>query len=651
LALTEFGLAKALDHASMRLTSKGGGFLGTLHYSSPEQALGGELTPASDLYSLGVTIYEALTGELPLAGKTTEALLQSILHGTPRRLRDSLKKPPRDLEAVVDKLLTREPGDRYQDGEELARDLQRIADGEPVHIRRLPLHVRLYRRMRKNPLLTGAIAAIVVLLLVTVVLVSVWRNERGQTIQLRHKGHLVEIAKTIASERAVPSGPTSLLESLTGVPSPAAAPSESILKAFDRAARDLPGDEQVAAMRVAYADDADPAATAFLAAGRGYEALRGLDRAIEIAAGARTGGELEVELRLHGLYLARGVANLTAAVARPNEARTDLALAHYLRPGASFPLALLDVLDVVQSGDFTTALARLEKDMASAAPERLAVLGALLWSAAALQPHERANLMDFGLSFPKRRALHELGLRWLRTAPEDPRRRGQPTGLSAILAAACRQVLDKLGEPDAASELAKRTADVVTSAVHPESPLQGWRIVLQMLLQPAGRSALVDRDQRPLPPTMQLAAWEDLLRLSPPRTTIKLWLPRFEELRRDHPSLPGISAIAARMHFLAGSPDAFRLAQEWIVEAEGDPEAQLCRMQVSLRSGSLVEARDDGIVAVQDSVDSRAAIAEVVRIWEEAAPSMASGAAQAARVMARQFHELLSDDAPAGGRR
>ncbi|MFO0276478.1 MAG: serine/threonine-protein kinase, partial [Planctomycetota bacterium] len=63
LALTDFGLAKALDHATMRLTSKDAGFLGTLHYSSPEQALGGELGPPSDLYSLGVTIFEAVTGE------------------------------------------------------------------------------------------------------------------------------------------------------------------------------------------------------------------------------------------------------------------------------------------------------------------------------------------------------------------------------------------------------------------------------------------------------------------------------------------------------------------------------------------------------------------------------------------------------------
>ena len=64
-----------------------------------------------------------------------------------------------------------------------------------------------------------------------------------------------------------------------------------------------------------------------------------VDAAIAQALQARAGSALDVELRLFRLFLARGVANLTAAVARPNDARTDLALAAYLRPGAVFPKA------------------------------------------------------------------------------------------------------------------------------------------------------------------------------------------------------------------------------------------------------------------------------------------------------------------------
>ncbi len=649
LALTDFGLAKALDHASMRLTSKGGGFLGTLHYTSPEQALGAELTPASDLYSLGVTIFEAISGELPLAGKTTEALLQSILHGVPRRLRECVPKPPRDLEAVLDKLLSREPGDRYQDGEALARDLQRIADGEPVHIRRLPLHVRLWRRARKNPLLASAMAAAVVLLLLTLTLLTVWRRERGESLALRHQEQLVAIAKRIGSERGNPCGPPLLLAALTGVEMPGVPPSEAVLGQLSRAERELPGDRQVAAMRAAYIDDPEPAVTRLLSEGRGHEALGALDRAVESAVAARTGDPLVVELRLYRLYVARAVAKLTAAVARPAEARVDLALASYLRPGAHFPALMLAVLDAVQRDGVDDTLAQLERDLEHAPAERLRVAGLLLWSAAALQPHERANLMDFGLPFPKRRTLHAAGCRWLGPRPDGCRASGQPTGLAAILAAACGDALQKLGDPDYVRALARSTNDRIETWVHPESPLQGWRCVLQMLLQAPQRGVLLDRDQRPLSPAMQLAAWDDLLRLSPPRAMVGLWLKHFEELRRNHPSLPGITRIAAQLHFLADSPDAEKLAHAWVAEAEGDPEAQLWRMRVHLRQGRLEDARDDAIVAVQHAIDPQATLASVVRCCEQAGGELGSGAAEGVRLMAQQFR-ALQDGSAHGGR-
>ncbi len=651
LALTDFGLAKALDHASMRLTSKGGGFLGTLHYSSPEQALGRELTPASDLYSLGVTIYEALTGELPLAGKTTEALLQSILHGTPRRLRDAIQKPPRDLEAVVDKLLMREPGDRYQDGEDLARDLQRIADGEPVHIRRLPMHVRVWRRMRKNPVLSGAIAAAVVLLLLTMVLLTVLRRERGQGLVFRHQEHLVTIAKAIATERGAPGGPPALLLALTGVEAPPMPANPEIVQELQRAAAEQPDDEMAPKMLQAFVDDPATQATAFLAAGRGYEALRELDRAIAAAESARQSGELAIELQLHRLYLARAVANLTAAVGRPNEATRDLALASYLRPGATFATSLLDVLNLVQSSDFTKEIAGLERDLAAAAPERLRVLGALLWAVAGLRPLERANLMDFALPFPRRHAMHALALRWLGEEPANCRRSGQPTGLSAILAASCREALARLHEPESVKVLAQNTTEVIESAVHPESPLQGWRFVMQMLLQP-GRTVLVDRDQRPVAPEMQLAAWDDLLRLSPPRTTLELWLPRFEELRLANPALPGIARVAAWMHVQAHSPNAAGLVQAWLVDAEGDPEAWLCRLRLRLRSGQIDDARDDAVMVVQQSVATRAAVQEVLRCCQEAQAEVVADKSDEVRQLAQRFEGMLPvlGQAAGGGR-
>ncbi len=649
LALTDFGLAKALDHASMRLTSKGGGFLGTLHYAPPEQALGAELTPASDLYSLGVTMFEAITGVLPLAGKTTEALLQSILHGTPRRLRECVGKPPRDLEAVVDKLLGREPGDRYQDGEALARDLLRIADGEPVHIRRQPWHVRLWRRMRKNPVLSGAIAAAVVLLLVTLALLTVLRRETGKSLVTRHQQHLGTIARAIGGEAGPVCGPPPLLRALTGEEAPAVPPSEPILREFDRAAKDLPDDPQVALMRAAYVDDPDPVAAELLGQGRGYEALRRYDRAIAEALPARIGGDLAVELRLYRLYLARAVANLTAAVARPEDALTDLALATYLRPGAVFPRALRDVLAVVRAENPGAAAARLQRDLQSASAERVRLIGLLFWSAAGLRPPAAANLMDFGLGYQKRRSLHELATLFVGNEPGSCGRAGQATGLSAVFGEVCREAFGKLGEPAALRELAERAAASINDAVHPESPLQGWRCVMQMLTLPP-KAPLVDRDQRPLAPALQLAAWQHLLRLPLARATASLWLPRFEQLRLEHPGLPGIAPVAARLHWLTGSPDAERLANAWVVEGEGDPEAQLCRMRVLLGKGLLSAARDDGIAAAQESVDPAATLQDVVQIWRDATRD-APGSVETLRAWAAQFADAAAAAAGARGGR
>jgi hypothetical protein len=140
---------------------------------------------------------------------------------------------------------------------------------------------------------------------------------------------------------------------------------------------------------------------------------------------------------------------------------------------------------------------------------------------------------------------------------------------------------------------------------------------------------------------MQLATWDDLLRLSPKREKLKLWLPRFEDLRRNHPSLRGMLSVAARMHLMAGSQeDAEKSVRLWIIEAEGDPEAQLCRMRLLLRDGKVQEARDDAMVAVQESVARAETLREVIRICEESQDELEAGTVEQVRLMQRQFSAL-----------
>jgi serine/threonine protein kinase len=498
LALTDFGLAKALDHTSMQLTTKGGGFLGTLHYASPEQALGAELTPASDLYSLGVTIFEALTGHLPLGGTTAESLLQSILHGTPHRLRDFVPKPPRDLDAVLQKLLSREPADRYQDGEELSRDLARVADGDPVQIRRIPLRVRAWRRARKNPVLAGALVAVAIFVAATLSLLGVLSREKGKGRESRHQNRLVAIARDVGLEQGSPWGPRPLFTSLTGQGAPAVGFDEGVLAGFAVAQDEVPDDVRVLAMEAAYVEDPSPRASRFLEAGRGFEAIRVLDDRIADAIARRTGGDLAAEIALFRLYLGRGVARLTASVARPGDARTDLALATYLRPGAVFPKVVLDVLDLVQSSDVVGAAGQLERALADAAPERVQACATLLWTAAGHLRPLSSNMMDFGLDHRGRRAAHELAARLLEEAPAPCVRAGAPTGLASQFSEGCASALDNRADPAKLRAIVDPLARLVTISCAPAAQLHGWRHLLQLVSRPRQRGPLTDELDRPL---------------------------------------------------------------------------------------------------------------------------------------------------------
>ena len=645
LALTDFGLAKALDHESMHLTSKGGGFLGTLHYASPEQALGGELTPASDLYSLGVTMFESVTGHLPLAGKTTEALLQSILHGTPARLRDYVNKPPRDFEAVLDKLLARDADDRYQDGEALSRDLVRIADGDPVRIRRLPLHVRVWRRARKNPVLASALVVVFILILSTGTLAGVLNKERGKGRASRYQETLVSIGKDVGRERGSEFGSLPLLQALTGVGVPARNPNAVILSRLDAAHDAMPDDERAHEMLRAYIEDPLPHASEYLRAGRGFEALQLYDAEIRRATLEHTSGKLAVELRLYRLYLARAVANLTASVGRAYDARIDLALASYLRPEAAFSLALIDVLDLVQSQDVAADVIAFQKKLTTekAPLDHVRAVGLLLWAAAGQRPHLMSNMMSFSLDFAHRSALHALATELLGGDLDGCGPHGETSGLASTFAKHGRTAMSLLGDPAAFREHVKQASQAIQLAAYPESSLQGWRHLLQLVTPPSQRGPLLDEQQRPLPPAVQLSAWRALTSLRPTSMLTNLWLDRFNEFHRLHPGEPGIVEVAARMHSLANAMEALQWANSWVVEADGDPDALMCRLKVLARMGRLSEARDDAIVIAQNSPNQIPAMLRIVTAFKDAAQAAVPVTAEGLMSMADQFQVLVQE--------
>ncbi|MDO8987647.1 MAG: PASTA domain-containing protein, partial [Coriobacteriia bacterium] len=128
IKVMDFGIARA-GNTTMTQT---GSVLGTAHYVSPEQAQGRTLSPASDLYSLGVVLYELVTGELPFNGDTpvSVALKQVNEEAVPPRQIDP-DLPP-SIEAVIIRAMQKNPQDRYASAEEMRRDLTRVASGRVV---------------------------------------------------------------------------------------------------------------------------------------------------------------------------------------------------------------------------------------------------------------------------------------------------------------------------------------------------------------------------------------------------------------------------------------------------------------------------------------------------------------------------------------
>ncbi len=130
--VTDFGLAKRLADADRSLTEPGQ-VLGTPKYMAPEQAAGRkELTVVADVYSLGVILYERLTGQTPFTGDNALTLLRQARESEPPRPSSIQPGLDRDLETVVLKCLEKEPARRYSSAEALADDLDRWLRGEPI---------------------------------------------------------------------------------------------------------------------------------------------------------------------------------------------------------------------------------------------------------------------------------------------------------------------------------------------------------------------------------------------------------------------------------------------------------------------------------------------------------------------------------------
>jgi serine/threonine-protein kinase len=161
--VTDFGLVRQLDADSGQTWA--GAVIGTPAYMAPEQAQGRAHAagPSADLYALGAILYECLTGRPPFRGATPLETLEQVRTREPAAPSSLNRQVPRDLETICLKCLRKEPERRYASARELADDLHRFLDGQPVRARPVGAAERAVKWARRRPAAALLVAALLVL--------------------------------------------------------------------------------------------------------------------------------------------------------------------------------------------------------------------------------------------------------------------------------------------------------------------------------------------------------------------------------------------------------------------------------------------------------------------------------------------------------
>jgi WD40 repeat protein len=206
--ITDFGLAQPTQ-GGMTLTQTG--FLvGTPGYMAPEQAGGERLLvgPATDIYALGVMLYQLLTGQLPFQGDSALEVLHAVTSDEPVRPRRLQPRLPRDLEAITLHCLEKAPARRYPTALALAEDLERFRAGKQVVARPVGAVARLGRACRRRPLVASLVALLLVSLLAGVAGIT-WKwleanaNARQATAKAQEAQFQAYRARIAAAEAAL----------------------------------------------------------------------------------------------------------------------------------------------------------------------------------------------------------------------------------------------------------------------------------------------------------------------------------------------------------------------------------------------------------------------------------------------------------------
>ncbi len=161
--ITDFGLAIVKQNS---VATRPGDIVGTYRYMSPEQATGRRflIDHRTDIYSLGVTLYELVTQKVPFPGSEPHEILRQVSFDEPIRVRNANPAIPEELETIITKAISKNPHDRYESAQEMADDLRRFATGRPILAKRASVMKRIRRWVGQHQ---GLVLAASIILLVT----------------------------------------------------------------------------------------------------------------------------------------------------------------------------------------------------------------------------------------------------------------------------------------------------------------------------------------------------------------------------------------------------------------------------------------------------------------------------------------------------
>lgn len=202
LCITDFGLARAAEQNDL---SKSTDMAGTLGYMAPEM-FRGETCRQSDIYGLGITLYELLA-KCPAINRTSRhTMIDQITRGSITPLRRINPEIPRDLETIIQKAIIADTKHRYQQASELADDLNRFLENRPIRARRVTLFEHLWRWSRRNPAIASLSGlAVSLMLLLGITLAVGFESERRERKRAETSSQLATAALDRVFNRFVPS--------------------------------------------------------------------------------------------------------------------------------------------------------------------------------------------------------------------------------------------------------------------------------------------------------------------------------------------------------------------------------------------------------------------------------------------------------------